>query len=189
MKIVFATGNKGKLKEAREIFKGFEILSIEEFPNWIPPEENGATFLQNAILKAEAARKIVKDFAVLTDDSGLIVLALNGAPGIYSSRFAAKGNDLLNRQKLLRDLKEKEDRRAYFSATAVLMFPDDSAFITNGKCWGKIIDCERGTNGFGYDPIFVPDNYERTLAELKSEEKNSVSHRGKAFRALIAKLR
>lgn len=189
MKIVFATGNRGKLREAREIFKGFEIVSIEEFPNWRPPKETGETFLQNALLKAEAAMKIVKDCAVLADDSGLVALALNGAPGVYSSRFAAEGDDSLNRQKLLKELKGKKERGAYFSTAAFLMFPDGFALAASGECRGKIIDCERGENGFGYDPLFVPDNREQTLAELGNEEKNGLSHRGKAFRVLIAKLR
>ncbi|MBP7434017.1 non-canonical purine NTP pyrophosphatase, partial [bacterium] len=105
MKIVFATGNKGKLKEAREIFTGHEIISIKEFDRGFAPDETGDTFFQNAVIKAEAAMKIVKNIPVLSDDSGLIVEALSGAPGVYSSRFGGEeGNDLLNRKKLLNEL-------------------------------------------------------------------------------------
>ena len=148
MKIVFATGNKGKLKEAGEIFAGHEIISIKEFDSGFAPDETGDSFFQNAVIKAEAAMKMVKNIAVLSDDSGLIVEALSGAPGVYSSRFGGiEGNDLLNRKKLLNELNGITERSACFSCTAVLLFPDMSAVVTNGKCSGKIGYTELGDNG------------------------------------------
>jgi len=190
MKIVFATGNKGKLKEAREIFAGFEIVSIKEFDSGFAPDETGDSFFQNAVIKAEAAMKIVKNIPVLSDDSGLMVEALDGAPGVYSSRFGGEeGNDILNRKTLLKKLDGITERSACFSCTAVLLFPDMSAVVTNGKCYGKIGYEEFGDNGFGYDPLFIPDGYDKTMAELSSDIKNSLSHRGNAFRKLMEKIR
>ena len=187
MKIVFASGNKGKLREASEIFEGFEIVPISVFPAWQTPVENGSTFLQNAVIKAEAAAAAAEREVVLADDSGLVVPALNGAPGIFSARFSVEGTDAANRKKLLSELSGIADRSAYFLCTAVLIFPDRRVIAAEGRCYGKIIETERGNNGFGYDPIFVPDGYEKTLAELSEAEKNAISHRGRAFRKLISR--
>ena len=186
MKIVFASGNRGKLREAGEIFSGFEIVPISAFPTWHAPDENGSTFLQNAVIKAEAAAAAAEGEIVLADDSGLVVPVLNGAPGIFSARFSAEGTDVANRKKLLAELSKISDRSAYFLCTAVLVFPDKTVIATEGRCCGKIIETERGNNGFGYDPVFVPDGFDKTLAELSEEEKNAISHRGKAFRKLIS---
>lgn len=189
MKIVFASGNAGKLKEAREIFAGNEIISIKDLYGDFNPEEKGDSFLQNAVIKAEVAMRLVKDIAVLSDDSGLVVDALNGAPGVYSSRYGGEeGNNVLNRKKLLAQLDGIAERSAYFSCTAVLLFPDMSAIVENGKCSGKIGNCEVGDGGFGYDPLFIPDGFEKTMAELEPYEKNLISHRGKAFRNIMEKL-
>jgi len=189
MKIVFASGNKGKLREAAEIFEGFEIVPVSVFPEWNAPDETGTTFLQNALIKAEAAAAAAKDHAVLADDSGLVVPALGGKPGIFSARFSTEGTDQANRAKLLAELSGKADRNAFFVCAAVMIFPDRTLIAAEGKCDGKIIGTERGSNGFGYDPLFVPQGFDKTLAELPEEEKNSLSHRGKAFRRLIAALR
>ncbi|HNW82371.1 MAG TPA: RdgB/HAM1 family non-canonical purine NTP pyrophosphatase [bacterium] len=189
MKIIFASGNKGKLKEAREIFAGHEIISIKDLCSDFNPEEKGGSFLQNAVIKTEEAMKLVKDIAVLSDDSGLVVKALNGAPGVYSSRYGGEeGNNELNRKKLLAELNGIEERDAYFSCTAVLLFPDMSAIVENGKCLGKIGYYEVGNGGFGYDPLFIPDGFEKTMAELEPYEKNLISHRGKAFRNIMERL-
>lgn len=188
MKIVFASGNRGKLREAGEIFAGFEIVPISAFPTWNAPDENGSTFLQNAVIKAEAAAAAAEGEIVLADDSGLVVPALNGAPGIFSARFSAEGTDAANRKKLLSELSGINDRSAYFLCTAVLIFPDRTVIAAEGRCYGKIIETERGNNGFGYDPVFVPDGFDKTLAELSEEEKNSISHRGKAFRKIMSRL-
>ena len=185
MKIVFATSNKGKLREAREIFKGFEIEPVSSFPTWKAPDETGKTFLQNAVIKAEAAAAAAEGRTVLADDSGLVVPALNGAPGIFSARFSKEGSDTANRKKLLEKLSGISDRTAFFVCSAVLIFPDKTLIAAEGKCCGRIIDDERGENGFGYDPVFVPDGFDRTLAELSEDEKNALSHRGKAFGKLI----
>ncbi len=186
MKIVFATGNKGKLKEAKEIFQGHEIVSIKEFFADFNPVEKGDTFLQNAVIKAEEAVKMTSGTAVLSDDSGLVVPALNGNPGVYSSRYGGEdGNDALNRKKLLDEMKDISDRRAYFQCTAVLLKSDGSAIVETGKCHGTIGFDEKGTGGFGYDPVFIPEGYEKTMAELTPEEKNALSHRGIAFRKIM----
>ena len=188
MKIVFASGNSGKLREAAEIFNGFEIVSIKGYPEWRAPEENGATFLQNSVIKAEAAFEVVRELPVLADDSGLVVPALGGAPGILSARFSDAGTDEANRAKLLSMLRWVSDRSAYFACSAVMIFPDGSVIAERGICPGRIIDEERGGNGFGYDPVFVPEGFSETLAELPEEKKNSLSHRGIAFRKLISKI-
>ena len=187
MRIVFATGNKGKLREAQEIFGGHEVISIKEFSTEFNPEETGDTFFQNAVIKAEEAIKLTGEIAVLSDDSGLVVPSLGGVPGVYSSRYGGEdGNDVLNRQKLLNEMESIADRRAYFQCTAVLLQHDGSAVVKVGKCWGKIDLNEKGTGGFGYDPVFIPDGYERTMAELTPQEKNSLSHRGIAFRKIMS---
>lgn len=185
MKIVFASGNKGKLREASEIFEGLEIVPISAFNSWHAPDENGTTFLQNAVIKAEAAAAAAEGEVVLADDSGLVVPALNGSPGIFSARFSVEGTDAANRKKLLSELSGISDRRAYFVCSAVLIFPDRTVIAAEGRCNGRIIESCRGENGFGYDPIFVPDGYCKTLAELSEDEKNSISHRGMAFRKLL----
>lgn len=185
MDIVFATGNKGKLKEAQEIFKEFKVISIFEFTDAFEPHETGSTFMENAVIKAEAANKIVKDHWVLADDSGLVVKSLNGAPGIFSSRFGGEhGNDALNRKTLHDKMAGIEERAAYFTCVAVLLMPDYTALVTEGKCRGIIGFEEKGKNGFGYDPLFVPDGFARTIAELDSSTKNAISHRGEAFRKM-----
>ncbi|HRZ78535.1 MAG TPA: RdgB/HAM1 family non-canonical purine NTP pyrophosphatase [bacterium] len=190
MKIVFASGNAGKLKEAKEIFAGHEIISIKDLCKNFAPEEKGDTFFQNAVIKAEEAMKIVKNTAVLSDDSGLIVEALDGAPGVYSSRYGGvEGDNALNRRKLLHELDGVEDRSAYFSCTAVLLFPDMSAVVGVGKCSGKIGYHEIGDGGFGYDPLFIPEGFEKTMAQLQPGEKNLISHRGRAFRSVMEKIR
>jgi len=188
MKLVFATGNKGKLKEAREIFQGYEIISIKDLAADFDPEETGDTFLQNAVIKAEAAAKLACEVDVLSDDSGLVVPALGGAPGVYSSRYGGEdGNDLKNRKKLLLEMDGVKDRRAYFQCTAVLLKSDGSATVKTGRCHGTIGFKEVGSGGFGYDPLFLPDGYEKTMAELTPDQKNSLSHRGIAFRKIMEK--
>ena len=186
MKLIFASGNPGKLMEASEIFKGFEIIPVSTFQNWKAPCENGSTFLQNAVIKAEAAAEAADGFTVLADDSGLVVPALDGRPGIFSARFSREGTDAANRVKLLDELSGKTDRKAFFVCAAVMIFPDRTSIAAEGRCCGRIIESCRGSNGFGYDPLFVPDGFDdRTMAELSEDEKNSISHRGKAFGKLL----
>ncbi len=190
MKIVFATGNKHKLQEAREIFTGVEILSILDFDKDFDPEEYGKTFLENAVIKAEAARAVTGGLPVLSDDSGLIVPALDGAPGIHSARWGGvNGDHARNRAKLRTDLSGIADRSAYFLCTAVLICPAGNALVATGRVDGTLIDEERGDGGFGYDPMFIAQDDTRTLAQLSADEKNALSHRGRAFRKLEEMLR
>jgi len=190
MKLVFATGNRHKLQEAREIFTTVEVLSIAEFVDGFDPEEYGKTFLENAVIKAAAALAHTGGLPVRSDDSGLIVPALGGAPGVHSARWGGvNGDHVRNRAKLRDDLKDVADRRGYFLCTAVILFPDGRMLGANGRVDGRLILEERGANGFGYDPMFIPDGHERTLAEMTPEEKNALSHRGRAFRRVEEMLR
>ncbi|HOW51215.1 MAG TPA: RdgB/HAM1 family non-canonical purine NTP pyrophosphatase [bacterium] len=190
MKIVFATGNKHKLQEAREIFTGVEVISILDFDKNFDPDEYGKTFLENAVIKAEAARAATGGLPVLSDDSGLVVPALEGAPGIHSARWGGvNGDHARNRAKLRTDIRKIADRSAHFLCTAVLICAAGNALVATGRVDGTLIDEERGGGGFGYDPMFIADGCDRTLAEMSSDEKNALSHRGRAFRKMEEMLR
>lgn len=184
-KIVFATNNENKLREAREILLplGIEVVSQREAGAKCEPEENGETFAENAMIKARAVYNIVK-CPVIADDSGLCVDALDGRPGVYSARYAPKGQECA---KLLDEMKDIPDdkRGAYFKCT-IAYIDSDGYFTVSGKCVGKIGYEERGTNGFGYDPIFMYG--EKTLAEISEDDKNKISHRGSALRGLSYEL-
>lgn len=193
VELVIATSNFGKAREIKEALKDFKDLKIEvktlkDFPFLLPPQETGKTFFDNALLKAIYYAKKLKKIC-LADDSGLEVEVLNGAPGIYSSRFAGEeGNDIKNIQKLLQLLKEipLEKRKARFVCIIVVATPEGDYIKAEGV-WEGLIGFEpRGTLGFGYDPIFlVPEyNYQKTAAELPLEIKNKLSHRGKALENL-----
>ncbi len=186
MKIVIATHNPGKLREIREILAGQEILSAEEAGFFDDVEETGKTFLENARLKAQAAMKAT-GLPALADDSGLCVEALGGAPGVYSARYSG-GGAAENRKKLLKSLNGVENRRAYFACAVCLAFPDGSELTAEGKTCGQILTGERGTGGFGYDSLFLSDDLGVAFAEAGEGEKNAVSHRGRALRALAEKL-
>lgn len=181
--IVFASRNSGKIKEVRAILGGkVEILSLDDIGFTAEIAETGSTFFQNALLKSKA----VYDFCglpTLSDDSGLCVRALNGAPGVHSARFSAIGTDKENNEKLLRVLNGIKDRRAAFKTCAVLFF-GGKILSAEGTAEGVIIDAPRGTNGFGYDPLFYSDTLKKTFAECSDDEKNTVSHRAAALNAL-----
>lgn len=180
-KIVFATNNANKLREAAEILAplGIEVVSQREAGADCEPEENGTTFAENAMIKAKAVYDIVK-IPVFADDSGLCVDALDGRPGVYSARYAPKGQKCT---KLLDEMKGIPDDKRIASFQCVIAYIDEKcSFTVNGGCIGKIGYEEKGTNGFGYDPVFVVG--ERTMAEMTAEEKNALSHRGAALRAL-----
>lgn len=185
-KIVFATNNENKLREAREILAplGIEVVSQREAGADCEPDENGVTFAENAMIKAKAVYDIVK-CPVIADDSGLCVDALDGRPGVYSARYAPEGQECA---KLLSEMKDVPDdkRGAYFECT-IAFIDSDGYFTVSGKCAGKIGYEERGTNGFGYDPVFVYN--EKTLAEMSADDKNKISHRGNALRALFCELK
>ncbi len=182
MKIVFATSNPHKLHELNEICadSGIEfVLPSEGFA----PIENGSTFEENSLIKAKEAFRVSKTYS-LADDSGLCVDALDGAPGLYSARYAGTQDEKI--EKLLGELKGFENRRAKFVCCVTLL--DDKGemiFQTVGECHGSIVKERKGINGFGYDPIFKADNYDCTIAELSEEEKNKISHRGKALKNFL----
>ena len=190
MKIIFATGNKGKLKEVRNIFIyiKFEIISLDEIGFADEIIEDGNTFEANAFIKADT---IFKKFniPVIADDSGLAVKQLNGEPGIYSARYAGENATYLdNNLKLISELKEYvEPHSAKFVCCAAYV-DQDNRITVHGELPGKIIKEFRGEHGFGFDPIFVPDGFNFTLSELGLEEKNKISHRAKAFSELKEKL-
>lgn len=183
-KIVAATRNPHKLAEYRKLLAGrdLEILSLNDYPGYEEPEENGSSFAENAGLKALAAADYC-DQPAFADDSGLEVEALNNAPGIYSSRYAA--NDQARIARILRELEGKENRRARFVCVIAVAFNGEIVGSFRGEVYGTIIREPRGTNGFGYDPVFVPDGFDQTFAELAPEEKNKISHRARAVKKVI----
>ena len=188
--IVLSTDNINKLREIREILEDLDIkiygksdiegLNFEVI-------EDGDTLYDNALKKASAMAERV-DYAVLADDTGLFVKALNGEPGVYSARYASEHDDKKNREKLLNNLKDKEDRRAYFKTEIILIDEDKNIIPIEGVCPGKISLEERGDNGFGYDSIFIPDGFDKTFAEMSHEEKNQISHRSRALKNLRDKI-
>ncbi len=192
-KLIVASNNQGKIKEIKEILKSFdlEILSLKEAEIKVDIVEDGETFMDNAYKKAYEIYKLTGEM-VLSDDSGLMVDALNGAPGVFSARFAGEhGNDKKNNKKLLKLLKGKknEDRKAKFVAAMVLIVNGNNTIKVQGEAKGYIIEDERGNNGFGYDPLFFIPELNKTFAELDGREKNSISHRGKALELLKDKLK
>ena len=182
MKIVMATNNQNKLREAREIFcpLGIEILSQKEAGISVNPEENGTTFAENALIKARAVYEQIH-LPVIADDSGLCVDALNGAPGVHSARYAPEN---LLCETLLKNMQNvpAEQRTAKFVTVVAFINKKGNEITLEGNCSGRIGFEKRGTNGFGYDPVFMYG--EKSFAELEAEEKNAVSHRGTAFRKL-----
>ena len=191
-KLLVATGNKGKLKEIREILTGVEVLGLSDVGIDVDVEETGSTFAENAFIKADAISKMV-DMAVLADDSGLEVEPLDGRPGVYSARYAGENTtDEKNVEKLLSELAHlpEEERKAQFVCAMCLIFPDGKKIETFGtSCPGYIIDESRGENGFGYDPVFFAPDFGKTFSEMSMEEKNRVSHRKAALFALSEKLK
>ena len=183
--IVLASNIKHKIKEVKEILGDINILTLNDIGYLEDIEENGETFLENALIKAKTISEYLKekglDYDVLSDDSGLCCVGLNLEPGIYSARYSGiHGNDKANRDKLISNLKDK-DRSAYFNCTLVLYHIDGTYDYREGKTYGKIIDEERGDASFGYDCIFLSDDLNKTFGEASSEEKNSVSHRSRAL--------
>ena len=188
-RIIFATKNNHKMKEIREILDGlgYEILSMTEAGVDIEVVEDGTTFEENALIKSRTIRDFVKDAIVLSDDSGLEVDYLNGQPGIYSARWMGEDTSYdIKNQKLL-DLLEgvpEEDRTARFVCALAAAFPDGTDKVVRGTIEGIVGYASAGENGFGYDPIFFVPEYKCTTAEMTPEQKNEISHRGKALRAM-----
>ncbi len=196
-KILVATTNKGKLKEFKRLFSelGIEILSLDDMPEKITVEETGETFLENAIQKARTYALHYK-LPTIAEDAGLEIDALVGYPGVYSARFyeleefggkelVEESKDKANIKKVLRLMEGVENRKARFVSVVVFYMPRDFGLWTEGYCYGEITEKPVGEGGFGYDPIFKPEGYGKTMAQMTPEEKNAISHRGEAVRKLI----
>ncbi len=198
VRVVLATRNAGKVTELRQILDGvsapdggpIELVGMDAFPEVADVVETGVTFAANALLKAHAVAQAT-GLPAIADDSGLAVDVLGGTPGVFSARWSGRhGDDRANLDLLLAQLSDVPDehRQAHFACAAAFARPDGKELVLHGRLPGSLIRAPRGTNGFGYDPILVPDGDTRTCAELTADEKNAISHRGRAFRALAAEL-
>lgn len=186
--IVIATKNKGKAKEFEKLFSqyGFQVKTLLDYPDIVEVEETGKSFEENSVLKAEAV-SMQLNRPVIADDSGLIVDALDGRPGIYSARYGGtEKSDEANIDKVLEELKDvqEEKRTARFYCALAVAIPGQQTYTVYGTCEGVILQERRGTNGFGYDPIFLVNEKKQSMAELSSGEKNAISHRAKALEKL-----
>ena len=193
MKLILASNNKKKLRELGEILSDMdvELLSQREAGCDFEVEETGTTFAENAYLKAKAVADAT-GLAAVADDSGLMVEALNGEPGVYSARYAPGGHEASDKEKyeyLLSKLVNVEHRAAKFVSSICCILPDGSIIRTEGECRGEILREPAGEGGFGYDPVFMPQGYDRSMAELGTEVKNRISHRANALREFKKKLR
>jgi XTP/dITP diphosphohydrolase len=193
--VVLATRNLHKLDEVRRILAAagasVDLVSVALFPDVPDVVETGLTFAENAVLKATATATATR-LPAIADDSGLAVDALNGMPGVFSARWAGRhGDDAANLELLLRQVADVPDPRrgAAFVCAAALATPPGGTVVEEGRLTGRLAHEPRGTHGFGYDPVFIPDGETRTTAEMSPAEKDAVSHRGRAFRALAAHLR
>ena len=186
--IILATKNKGKLKEIQAISQNiFELKSLNDLSSEVTWDETGETFHENALIKAKAAKEHT-DLGVLADDSGLVVEDLDGAPGVYSKRYASQNaTNKENMLKLLEELNRVKSsfRKAYFITSLVYIDENKKEHSFEGKCHGSILREERGLGGFGYDPIFLPDGFDKSFGELGLEVKNKMSHRQQAFQAFL----
>ena len=185
-RIVFATGNEGKMREIRDIMSDMEmeVVSMKEALISVEVEENGTTFEENAVIKAQAIAAVTDDI-VLADDSGLCVEALNGEPGIHSARYAETPQARID--KLLNNLTDVANRKAKFVCAMTLV--DEFGNILDkeiGECYGEIATVQSGTNGFGYDPVFIVDGYGVTMADMSEDLKNTISHRANALSKIIS---
>jgi XTP/dITP diphosphohydrolase len=187
VKLVLATGNADKVAELEPLLPGAQVTAA---PPGFDPDETGVTLLQNAWIKAAALRgEADPDAVVLADDSGLVVHALGGRPGIFSSRYA--GPDATyedNCRRLLEELEGEADRRAAFVCVLVALGPGDRMLVASGTCAGEIAPAMRGSGGFGYDPVFLPEGEGRSMAEMSAAEKAAISHRGRAARRMAVLL-
>ena len=192
MKLVIATQNKGKVAEFERLLgpKGIEVVSLLDYPDLPEVEETGDSFEANARLKAESIAKLL-NLPVLADDSGLVVPYLNGAPGIYSARYAGQPkSDQANIDKLLREMSQArgDQRQAYFVTCLVLASPDHDSYVVEGRAYGTIALEPSGDSGFGYDPVFYVEQEGATFAQIPLSRKNQISHRANAIKALLASL-
>jgi len=188
VRLILATGSADKAQELEALLPG---VQVETAPQPFDPEETGVTLFQNAWIKAAALRGQLEGAPdlVVADDSGLEVRALDGRPGVFSSRYAGPDATYAdNYRRLLEELEGADDRRAAFVCVLVGMAPDGRLLVTSGVCPGRIAPAPRGEGGFGYDPVFVPEGGERTMAEMSPAAKSAVSHRGRAARRLASVL-
>ncbi|MCK5542866.1 MAG: XTP/dITP diphosphatase [Desulfobacterales bacterium] len=186
--LVIATRNKGKTREIENILKAFPITikNLDDFGPIPEVEEDGETFDDNAYKKASFTARVL-GFPALADDSGLLVDALNGKPGVYSARYAGvNATDQENLTKLLKEIKGKDNRKASFKCVLSLAIPTGAALTYEASCEGEILSEPVGNNGFGYDPVFYYSEFDKTFAQLTIEEKGSVSHRGKALKEMAS---
>ena len=188
MKFILASHNKGKLAEMQKILGelGVEVVLQSDLGLDLEPEEDGATFTENARIKARAVME-ASGLPAIADDSGLCVDALNGAPGVYSARYG--GLDAARCRLLLQNMRGSMTRAAHFHTSVVCLFPDGTELTAEGECPGTIAYAPMGDGGFGYDPVFFVPGLRKTFAQLTAEEKNAISHRGNALRAFAAELK
>ena len=185
-KLFVATHNAHKVSEIAAVLSDFEILADD--PAGV--EENAPDFAGNALIKVRAIAARHRGDWCLADDSGLEVAALGGAPGVRSARYAGEPtNDAANNALLLKNLADVTDRRANFTCALALVAPDGTEHVVEGKCFGTVAECPSGAAGFGYDPLFVPDGFAKSFAALSADEKNAISHRGRALTAAREVLR
>ncbi len=190
MKLLLATRNRKKLEEMRRILAGDEVIGLDDVPAYDEVPESGLTFEANALIKAREGVRHT-GLPTVADDSGLTVAAMNGMPGVFSARWSGRhGDDTANVDLLLRQLGDVPDEQlgAAFVCAVVLVLPDGREWTVHGEMRGRLIREPRGSGGFGYDPIFVADGHTRTSAELSPAEKDAISHRGQAMRALASVL-
>ncbi|MDR2661093.1 MAG: RdgB/HAM1 family non-canonical purine NTP pyrophosphatase [Lactobacillaceae bacterium] len=189
MRLIIATNNAGKLAEYKKLLTMFEVVGLKDLNLNIDIDETGETFHENVQLKINGIYKFfVKDF-VLADDSGLVVNALNGEPGIFSARYAGNHDDLANIKKVLDKLKNSNDRSAYFHNEIILRSPNGFEITAIGETFGKILEQPVGKNGHGYDPIFYSDDLKKSFGMASMGEKNLVSHRGRAVKQLLEEIK
>jgi XTP/dITP diphosphohydrolase len=191
MKILLATRNVKKLIELQRILAGIALVGLDDVPAFAEVPESGLTFADNALIKAREGA-LRTGLPTVADDSGLAIDALNGMPGVFSARWSGRhGNDLANTELVLAQIADVPDehRGAAFVCAASLVLPDGREWTVHGEMRGRLVRSPRGTGGFGYDPIFLAEGQSRTNAELSPVEKDAISHRGKAFRALAGVIR
>lgn len=190
MDIIFASSNKGKIREFKEILEpfGINILSLSDIGFTGDIVEDGDTFKDNAIIKAKTIAKLYNKPA-MSDDSGICVEALNNAPGVHSARYSPNRDDKENNKLLLKNLGDNKNRRAFYECDIVIYFPDDRYYYFEGKCYGNIAYKEEGNLGFGYDPLFIPDGFDRSFGLIPAIEKNKISHRGIAIQKMLKEIK
>lgn len=181
-RFLIASNNAHKIQEFKKIFDslGFELVTPKELGISCDPDENGSTFEENSLIKAREFFKL-SGIPTVADDSGLCVNALEGAPGIYSARYGGFDDDTKRLYFLLSNMKDKSDKKAYFACAIACIIDEKTEFTVRGNVYGTIIDEPKGECGFGYDPVFVPDGFDKTFAEMTEDEKNKISHRAVAL--------